>query len=299
MESRIILSQADFSANNIGQYIVLNDLTKKVLAKQTQYNEQSNEAAALNTFLLRLTEGGFIGGSTPKLKTLFIPALAGSHAELLYNIANLDINGYPVNEMSNAEQSAIDGQQVYTLKTSNAKNIALKTYSSADVVNASSKRLLHFHLFDNAMQNVDSTSFIGYILNSTVPAYASIIIHESNGARFLIKGNAVSLKYGNDNVVSNTVSGNWNGFYGLSYNKTDSTFESTSDNVTLGTASVGSGSTVVSNNYDNFNINAANDSATHIEHAFFACGSYLTPTEITTLKGYVNTLLTALNVINA
>lgn len=106
MDSRIILTQADFSANNIGRYVEISDLTKKVLAKQTQYDVESEEAVALNTFLDNLTSDGFIGGTNPKLYDLYIPALAGGHDELLYNLAQYDSNGYPTDCMVDAEKTA-------------------------------------------------------------------------------------------------------------------------------------------------------------------------------------------------
>lgn len=106
MESRIILSMADFSQNNIGRYVVLSELTKKVLAKQTQYSDDSNEAIALDLFLNSLVSDGLLGGDNPKIKNLYIPALASTHDELFYDIAQLDANGYPTDGMSSAEKSA-------------------------------------------------------------------------------------------------------------------------------------------------------------------------------------------------
>lgn len=106
MKNRIILMKADFSQNNIGRYIAVDELTKKVLAKQTQYSESSDECSALNDFIVALKDEGFLGGENPILKTLVIPALANSHDELLYDIARTDVNGYPINIMPEAEKTA-------------------------------------------------------------------------------------------------------------------------------------------------------------------------------------------------
>lgn len=131
MKARIILNQADFSANNIGKYTELSDYTKKVLAKQTQYTEDSNEANSLNTFLNELISRGFLGGSEPILNYLVIPALAGNAEQLLFNIAELDIDGYPVDKRNDSEKLAV--YKVHTPLYSGGKIVGLQVAPTSEL----------------------------------------------------------------------------------------------------------------------------------------------------------------------
>ena len=131
MKARIILNQADFSANNIGKYTELSDYTKKVLAKQTQYTEDSNEANSLNTFLNELISRGFLGGSEPILNYLVIPALAGNAEQLLFNIAELDVDGYPVDKRNDSEKSAV--YKVHTPLYSGDKIVGLQVAPTSEL----------------------------------------------------------------------------------------------------------------------------------------------------------------------
>lgn len=131
MKARIILNQADFSANNIGKYVELSDYTKKVLAKQTQYTEDSNEANSLNTFLNELISRGFLGGSEPILNYLVIPALAGNAEQLLFNIAELDVDGYPVDKRNDSEKSAV--YKVHTPLYSGDKIVGLQVAPTSEL----------------------------------------------------------------------------------------------------------------------------------------------------------------------
>ena len=131
MKARIILNQADFSANNIGKYAELSDYTKKVLAKQTQYTEDSNEANSLNTFLNELISRGFLGGSEPILNYLVIPALAGNAEQLLFNIAELDVDGYPVDKRNDSEKSAV--YKVHTPLYSGDKIVGLQVAPTSEL----------------------------------------------------------------------------------------------------------------------------------------------------------------------
>lgn len=131
MKARIILNQADFSVNNIGKYTELSDYTKKVLAKQTQYTEDSNEANSLNTFLNELISRGFLGGSKPILNYLVIPALAGNAEQLLFNIAELDVDGYPVDKRNDSEKSAV--YKVHTPLYSGDKIVGLQVAPTSEL----------------------------------------------------------------------------------------------------------------------------------------------------------------------
>lgn len=135
--SRIILSNADFSANNIGRYVELSEFTKKVLSKQTQFSKDSAEAVALDNFLNELTENGFIGGENPKLKYLALPCYANDRIQLYYNIASTDSDGYPINVIQSEIEELTDEQSVLNPYIQDGKIIGMGRNYNTSIVSTS------------------------------------------------------------------------------------------------------------------------------------------------------------------
>jgi len=297
MEARIILSNADFSANNIGKFTALSDLTKKVLAKQTQYSEDSDEAQALNTFLAALTSEGFIGGESPLLKALFIPALASQHSEFFYNIASLDENGYPVNAMPAAERTAVT--KVYSAITDSSSRIVgvkdVRGSLTAEEFNAQT-------LFDNGygltdenltLPNVSIAMYNLYDKSST--SYNDLMISLFGDVAYIKSQQMGAMKqavyYGYD------MTGTRLGFLGVTLDNENHTFNAAADNATL-TPIEGTPGTVsspsVSKSVARIGYTPTAESR-HAHTAFVAWGTDIFSDEMASLKSLVDTLMTALH----
>lgn len=293
MKARIILSNADFSANNIGKYVALSDFTKKVLSKQTQYSEESDEADALNIFLNHLTEDGFIGGESPLLKTLIIPGLASDHSELLYDIAYLDGNGYPTNVMSVGEAGATEANRVYRpVLDANNRIVALQRYavSTMDATTAKAQanidnrafRLLNAGVANNGQQK--PFSIVMYIHNAVSNTY-----WQNPSGSFALSRTTIA----DYNVLSQTFA-TMVKFGIFNYNKTNTRFEGTVD----GTSFEGtSGSPVLYKTSDAWNTTwlGPYSYSDKPEVSLFAMGDYIPPEKHSALKGYVETFLTAIH----
>ena len=301
MDSRIILSTADFSANNIGRIVELSDLTKKVLTKQTQYTEDSEEAVALDTFLTNLTSGGFIGGNSPLLTSLFIPALANSHDELLYNIASLDGNGYPVNGMSDGEISA--SQKAYAPYKKNGKTIAICRHAvqGDEAISDESTQLdIDSKLFTETGA-YKSFSLAMYCLSTTSTSSGTTKVirnGSSTGAKFRItyQNKIVFTDPSYVDELSAPIEGTLLGFNGISYVK-DTRFEGMGDHITIGNTTITDITKVTITD-------AAKASKLRIGEFKYgdicvipvlATGEYMDSTKLGQLRTYVNTLLTALH----
>lgn len=306
MNSRIILSTADFSANNIGRYVELSELTKKVLSKQTQYDLDSDEAIALNTFLVQLTAGGFLGGDSPLLKTLFIPALANSHDEMLYNIANLDGNGYPVNCMSEDEINA--ETKVYKLGEYHGKKAALcRIYTQGDPsIGYNDVRLIvNTNWATDTGIEYPSSSFVFYRIGAlSMTTENETFINTSATLHFELYKANMKLIYGSsaDKIVTALTQGNdipFLGFNGISYVK-NTGFEGTCDNVTFGETTLGDLTTNMTHatNAEVFNFGKTMY-GTSLGLPLIAIGDYINPTQMGVLKGYVMTFLSALGITNS
>lgn len=97
MAGVITLKKADFSASNIGKVSMLNAYTKKVLAAQTKYGEDSAEALAINTFIEKMIAHNYIGdNANSHLRVLMLPCLAKDTNEMWLNIARTDASGNPM-----------------------------------------------------------------------------------------------------------------------------------------------------------------------------------------------------------
>lgn len=306
MESRIILSRADFSTNNVGRYFNLNDFTKKVLAKQTQYDETCPESDALNTFLANLKLGGFIGGDSPLINSLFIPALAASHDELLYDICNLDENGYPTDAMNANEKSAESANRAYLLyKNANGKTIGI-IHSGVIASNHEEEFVTkHFNVPASGLAVVPSFSLVTYGANT--------VNNETN--RFLLSvaarqvdliSNKVVLRhleqsYSCESTISLT---NSKGFIGISCIKGSNSysFEGLLENGTISASSeTGSATdmylTTLMNTYKVGQYYT--DSTRRYASSLMIFADYITPEKMYELKGYIDPLMVALHVKTA
>lgn len=307
MESRIILSQADFSANNIGRYVELLDLTKKVLAKQTQYNTDSEEGIALNTFLQNLTDDGFLGGDNPLLHQLIIPGLASNHDELLYDIAHTDTDGYPVNAMAQTELEAADNLKVYRpVIDANNRIIAIRRYSSyadmgSDVAAAKNRANIDNITFrtQNSVNNSDQNdfSFIGYIHKKN-SSTSSVIVSYLQNVSDTLKVNPLSVvcTSGSTEVVIHSFTSEIEQSFIINYNKANARFEGIVDNTSFigDTMNPIKYSTVVTWNtlwIGGFNY------TTNTEMSLIALGDFIPVEKQSALKGYIDTFLTAIHVI--
>lgn len=293
MKGIIILSNADFSENNIGRYVELSELTKKVLAKQTQYGEDSDEAVALNTFLANLTSGGFIGGDSPLLKTMLIPGLADAHGELLYDIASLDASGYPTDRMNETEKDA--SSPVFVLYEKNGKNVGVERVQGTSATGSNS---LSLNVFENGPSNTPYPQFSVVIFEETPPSSNSLVLSNINpSAKIRMTKSSLVLRYGQEDVLTTTLSSDLSGFSGISYLGSTG-FEALLDNGAVGTTTLVDASKLVYGGDPNtFNLCAASNSGPH-HIGFFAIGNYINSTKMAELKGYVSTLMTALHFSN-
>ena len=299
MDSRIILTQADFSANNIGRYVELSDLTKKVLAKQTQYEEQSAEAAALNTFLDHLTNDGFIGGKTPLIKTMVIPALAASHAELLFNIADLDGGGYPKNVMNDTEQTEQTHVLVPFEYSGRIIGFTVKATTSSELARG---RVPHNLSISNSVV-YPSLSLVAFVLSSGASSADRKLynITNSNGNGYTITSKTAKLyNYNEGTYLATTTNAAPIGFLGASLNKTGGTWEVLrGDNAVYTYTSEGTPSSMTANNVNQFmscgfNSNYDNDKASF---AAIITADYINPQKMSSLKNYLDALMLALHVV--
>lgn len=324
MDSRIILTQADFSANNIGRYVAFSDFTRKVLTAQTQYNTEDEEAIALNIFLTQLENGGYINCDNPKLRTLIIPALASEHSELLVDIAREssesgNFRGF-VNAMNATEQAAPVNDDVekklYRVfgLYEDAENHILGLYAnyiSGYTKNASpapDNKILT-DVFqkdgDNLYKPFTFISYIPVIGNAPVNDY---LTSEVNGSIPLLTNSVFKFTYVSSTqyeaaVNLNVAADKYKGLTFLRYNGMDNAtpvFELSGDNVSsLGAVTTGSGGNIKINYETNLNklILAANMKyyGKSPVYSLIAGGDYLTASEVTELQGYINTLMTALH----
>lgn len=289
MKARIILSTADFSANNIGKITELGDLTKAVLTKQTQYSEDSTEAAALDTFLKALEENGFIGGESPLLKTLVIPALASGHDQFLYNIARLDGSGYPINIMPADEISAQTKAFTALMNSDKIVGVVVQVQSNSDP-----QGLLADPIFEGLTTNTKVPSWsIAMYTPEHLNTYPDRLLWSGN---LIINSQEVTTRNG-ANSVTNATSGKFFGFTGLSYVQ-ESTHEVVSDTLSLGAASESgtvTGITLKENRLMSLGNEVSSDYR-KFKFALLAFGDYVNPTKMATLKGLTATLMSALHV---
>ena len=298
MENRIILTKADFSQNNIGRYVELSQLTKKVLSKQTQYNESSDEAIALHEFLDELTNNGYIGGTNPILKTLIIPALASSHDEFLYNIALLDSYGYPTDEMSSEEKVA-EIKALYP------------TYSGTKIIGLVKK---YTEDMTTIVAQITKQATIATHLESlsdgnTYPDYSVIVCERGGwGNTFLfeeqsgtvnlkLSKNNVKLIYANNDIQSTTISDTQvNGIQGFSIKKDTQLLVSANyEGYSVGNTTISSISNYIRGKSMKFAI-GANAFNGNVTMPLFAFGAYMQHEKLHELVGIVNGFINKLGI---
>lgn len=300
MNSRIILSTADFSANNIGKYVELSDLTKKVLAKQTQYEEESTQAIALNTFLNQLTEEGFIGGENPILKYLVIPSLAANGNQLMYNIAHLDSSGYPTNEVSAEEISAeikafnpiIDNEKIIGCKVGPTSPMAYQEYYN------------QVKLFVDNLINLDSAypdmSVCVELLGVSTDTRPMIAL--GAGFQFAIYNNEIGIiaSSTNEKYVKRSVNNLEVGFVGMVYDSSNFNLETVIENGTVGALDENGATSIrTSKDIDFYNRVSFGqhiyDTNKHTKFSALAIGRGMSTTQLNSFKTSLHTLLNILN----
>lgn len=291
MDSRIILTQADFSANNIGRYVKLLDLTKKVLAKQTQYSEDSQEALALDVYLNALMENGFLGGSAPLIKTLVIPALASNHDQMLYNIAKLDNDGCPTDVMPSAELEAETKELLPILKNDKLVGCHVKASSNSSIQAALSDPL-----------------FEGIPTGTIVPSYFVVMyftqVMELTYSNYLLRSLNINLRSQNImtqngvNSISDTLSGNLFKFQGFRYVQGEG-------HVLLSDSASISGQPTISGDVSGITVKADRNIFLGNNHtmenrdlhfSILAFGGEMTATQMATFKTLTDNLMDALHV---
>ena len=299
MQSRIILSQADFSANNIGRSVELSELTKKVLARQTQYAEGSDEAASLNVFLQNLIDNGFIGGEHPLLNCLIIPALASEHNELLYDIARLDSAGYPT-DLMNANEKTAEVKAFTAGVDSNGRVVAINRQNTTEPDAALS--YINIDLFSSQTE-YPSFSVMTYRNSTMVPAPegAVYIGNTTSNCKFRFTKGDIRFIAGSSVAMKREISYGDNGsrgFNGISYNASNIDFELLSDGIILGgrtynpEISIVPGTISQANTF-NLGIFAYNNM---LHESMIAIGSYLSSAKMAEFKALVDTLMTNLHV---
>ena len=298
MKARIILNQADFSANNIGKYTELSDYTKKVLAKQTQYTEDSNEANSLNTFLNELISRGFLGGSEPILNYLVIPALAGNAEQLLFNIAELDIDGYPVDKRNDSEKSAV--YKVHTPLYSGGKIVGLQVAPTSELTST--------QFLQQQPQQINgllekSSAYPSMSLCLVCPSIsardADMLVQFGAGYTLNLFNNYYGLYSLNTGVryLKRTISGLQAGFIGIGY-KNDYTLSSMFTGVEgeLETLNPNLMKTSASDEYNYLRLGVyAYDRTRHFKANAIALGKEMTVEQMGVFRTLINNLLADLN----
>lgn len=299
MKNRIILMKADFRQNNIGRFIVVDELTKKVLTKQTQYTENSEEGLALNDFIVALKDDGFLGGENPILKTLVIPALANSHDELLYDIARTDDNGYPINVMSNEEKEAevksllpyySDGRVIGVVRDC--------TQGRIDINASRSQASITIGLFGTTDVAYSPFCAIVYKRGSV---YLSDIVLENAATNYkiLLSNNELSIKWDNQPAVSHinadVTPPAKNGYYMVNYS--NNSWGGIIDGSTIGSSeAVGVENLKVQNGSNKFYLGSyAYDSTRWFNCSILAFGNAMTQEQMNKFKGLIDTLMIKLH----
>lgn len=114
----IVLSGADFSANNIGKIdlpVELDDTTKSILSMLTKYGATSMQAQHLNNFVLGLKSNGIY----EKLTYLFLPIFAKELGEAFTNTIDgdnespSDVTPYEIRQYGYGIKSSFEGKSTF------------------------------------------------------------------------------------------------------------------------------------------------------------------------------------------
>lgn len=308
MKSNIILSLADFSANNIGRYAELSELTKAVLAKQTLYDEGSPEASAINLFLDELVGGGYIGGNNPILSVLMLPCLAGGRAECFYNIAALDTDGFPKDWKPTAWNPSDPEDNLYSLNSGKGVKCTAATGASAD--DGRGFKLNEGADFFSPGVKPAAFSLVSYLYADCITAsnpYQRMIAGANSGLNLLLAGGKVN--------IARILAGNYitieladaalmtkvdKGFYGMSYDPdADSVYINLNGtkNGTLsqeGTLLTTTNTSILNSNFTLISGNANDTARPYVSAVAFGKG--MTQAQLDALKGHLDTLMNALNI---
>ena len=304
MSAIITLKQADFSANNIGRVAIMGELTKKVLAKQTQYSEDGAEAAALDTFLAALTSNGFIGGDNPKLSVLMIPALAGKnpgesdvHDQLFFNICKLDANGAPTNWMPAYEATT----PIYHGYKPGDYNIgAYASAAQGQVLGQYDAFGLNLGTYFQSGQKMPSFCLFNYL----VKAHSNVRPIAQYNYSVEVKCSPNNCKAGVSNsdraLFTTEMTTTPKGFYGMAYDGASGAIIIDFIGTTTGTSTPFVGGVTLGNPRDinvNFPLIVGNTTTSGaVCSAIMGFGTGLTQSELATLKGLCDTFAAALHI---
>ena len=297
MSANITLKQANFSANNIGRVAIMGELTKKVLAKQTQYSIDSAEATALDTFLAAMTAGGFIGGENPKLSVLMIPALASGHDDLFYNICALDLDGYPTNWMPAYEATT----PIYHGYKPGDYNIgAYASAAQGQVLGQYDAFGLNLGTYFQSGQKMPSFCLFNYL----VKAHSNVRPIAQYNYSVEVKCSPNNCKAGVSNsdraLFTTEMTTTPKGFYGMAYDGASGAIIIDFIGTTTGTSTPFVGGVTLGNPRDinvNFPLIVGNTTTSGaVCSAIMGFGTGLTQSELATLKGLCDTLAAALHI---
>lgn len=284
------MKKADFSANNIGKVSLLNAYTKKVLATQTKYAEDSKEAVALNAFIENLTSKGYIGNnSTSLLRVLMLPCLAKSESEMFINLARTDASGKPM-DWSPAAPSKyfLTDKGAYCGEVLNnfTADLGFKLDTSDVFVPATpipGFSIIHYN-YNEITNNPSARPFSqcqsGLIVNfngiSPSVGLGSSLVTATTSRTSVGKG-FYAMSYADKNMLVNL-----NGVTEASVSVPDS-------NLTLGV-----NTTMANNNF--LLLQGQSVAAARAESSLIAFGKALTASQMAELKGYVEELMNALSI---
>lgn len=290
MAGVITLKKADFSASNIGKVSMLNAYTKKVLATQTKYAEDSKEAIAINAFIENLTSKKYIGNNnTSLLRVLMLPCLAKSESEMFINLARTDASGNPMDWSPAApskyfltDKGAYCGEVLnnftadlgFRLDTSDVfipgepiPGFSIMHYNYNDITNNPSIRALA------QCQSGVIVNFYG--IAPSVGVGASLVT--ATTARTSVDKGFYGMSYKDKNLIVNL-----NGVTEASVSVPDYTME------------LGANVTMANNNF--ILLQGQGVANARAESSLIAFGKELTQAQLAELKGYVDELMSALNI---
>lgn len=275
----IILKEADFSENNIGQIeipVEFSELTKSVIAKYSNIN--SGVKVKLNTMLNTLNTAGIYS----KLKVLYIPILASNLNECFIEL----INNYQVDDATKLSAYTYNSDGVsrtggFSSRTAGANSPA---YIQVDSFNASSLSMFAYRASVPANQaeqfSQDSTFISGVI------GFGNTALNEISPSHFPVG------KFGSTAAVMASTSSATAAVAGLVV---------TTDDGTTGKVFVNGNVEATGSHSDNANVNnkmmipldsGSKNGTDIIPHwGIFGVASYLTDSEVGILTNAINTFM--------
>lgn len=299
MDNRIILSKADFSSNNIGRIVDLDELTKKVLAKQTQYAEGSDESLYLNEFITESKNNGFLG-KNGIIKHLFIPALANSYDELLYDIANIDGEGYPTNMMPTSELNA--ETKAITPCYKNTKIIGFSQYTVRNGISSEDFKSQRTIALDGLLDKGVPYPSLSIALYTSGLLGNDSIFKLGTGYALWLDSNKFGLWSETVSTAYNKVqlSGTGKGSVILSYDSNNGTFSCVSDSLSVSTPESQNTQSLVTSSTEDGNLfrigSYIYNESKWMKYSMIAIGYGMSNTQMTAFHKSVNKLMSSLGI---